>query len=78
MTVAIKDTCPIKVCFIAPKAYPIFNPAIREVFGGAQLDLYLLATELAKETYLLVENFLREKRECAVLERPSSLVNEYI
>lgn len=40
---------PIKVCFIAPKAYPIFNPAIKEVFGGAQLDLYLLATELAKD-----------------------------
>jgi len=54
MTVAIKDTCPIKVCFIAPKAYPIFNPAIREVFGGAQLDLYLLATELAKDSAFAV------------------------
>lgn len=43
------DTRPIRVCFIAPKAYPIFNPAVKEVFGGAQLDLYLLATELAKD-----------------------------
>jgi glycosyltransferase involved in cell wall biosynthesis len=39
----------IRVCFISPKAYPIFNPDIRSVFGGAEVDLYLLATELAKD-----------------------------
>jgi len=39
----------IKVCFIAPKAYPLFNPEIKQVFGGAEVDLYLLATELAKD-----------------------------
>ena len=39
----------IRVCFIAPKAYPIFNPAVEKVFGGAEVDLYLLATELAKD-----------------------------
>jgi len=41
-----------KVCFIAPKAYPLFNPDVKKVFGGAELDLYFLATELAKD-----ENF---------------------
>jgi glycosyltransferase involved in cell wall biosynthesis len=40
----------IKVCFIAPKAYPLFNPEIEGVIGGAEVDLYLLATELAKDT----------------------------
>ncbi len=39
----------IRVCFVAPKAYPIFNPDIHSVFGGAEVDLYLLATELAKD-----------------------------
>ena len=40
----------IKVCFVCPKAYPLFNPAVREVFGGAELDLYTLAGELAKDS----------------------------
>ena len=38
-----------KVCFIAPKAYPLFNPDVKKVFGGAEVDLYLIATELAKD-----------------------------
>jgi glycosyltransferase involved in cell wall biosynthesis len=38
-----------KVCFVAPKAYPLFNPACKGVLGGAEVDLYLLATELAKD-----------------------------
>ena len=39
----------IKVCFVAPKAYPIFNPAKGEYFGGAEVDLYYLATEFARD-----------------------------
>lgn len=39
----------IRVCFVSPKAYPIFNPDVQSVFGGAEVDLYLLATELAKD-----------------------------
>jgi len=42
----------IRICFIAPKAYPLFNPDVKKVFGGAEVDLYFLATELAKD-----ENF---------------------
>ncbi len=40
---------PIRVCFIAPKAYPLFNPDVGKVFGGAEVDQYCLATELAKD-----------------------------
>lgn len=40
---------PICVCFIMPKAYPLFNAQVKTVFGGAEVDLYLLATELAKD-----------------------------
>ena len=39
----------IKVCFVAPKAYPLFNRRVESVFGGAEVDLYYLATELASD-----------------------------
>ncbi|MCE5185488.1 MAG: glycosyltransferase family 4 protein [Planctomycetaceae bacterium] len=38
-----------RVCFVSLGAYPLFNPAVEKVFGGAEVDLYLLATELAKD-----------------------------
>ncbi|MCF7954856.1 MAG: glycosyltransferase family 4 protein [Phycisphaerae bacterium] len=41
---------PVRVCFVSPKAYPLFNPAADGVIGGAEVDLYLLATELAKDS----------------------------
>ncbi len=40
---------PVRVCFIMPKGYPLFDPSIEEVFGGAEVDLYLIGTELAKD-----------------------------
>ena len=39
----------VKICFVCPKFYPLFNAAVKEVFGGAEIDLYLLACELAKD-----------------------------
>ncbi len=39
----------ITVCFVCPKAYPLLNPACPATFGGAEVDLYLLAVELAKD-----------------------------
>ena len=40
---------PIRVCFVSPKAYPLFNRSVQKYFAGAELDLYLLSTELAKD-----------------------------
>lgn len=40
---------PVQVCFVSPKAYPLFAPAAEGVFGGAEVDLYLIGTELAKD-----------------------------
>lgn len=40
---------PVRVCFVSPKAYPLFAPAAEGVFGGAEVDLYLIGTELAKD-----------------------------
>ncbi len=48
----VTDNLPVHTCFIAPKAYPLFNPDAKGVFGGSEVDLYFLATELAKD-----ENF---------------------
>ncbi len=39
----------IKICFISPKAYPLFNHSVEKLFGGAEVDLYYLATELARD-----------------------------
>jgi glycosyltransferase involved in cell wall biosynthesis len=47
MTTTSKEK--IKVCFVAPKAYPIFNPNTGDYFGGAEVDLYYLATEFARD-----------------------------
>jgi len=40
----------IKVCFVAPKAYEIFNPETGDYVGGAEVDLYYLATEIALDS----------------------------
>src|SRR3989338_7086327 len=38
----------MKICFIDWFAYGLFNPRSRIVFGGAQIQLFLLGQELAK------------------------------
>jgi glycosyltransferase involved in cell wall biosynthesis len=39
----------IKVCIFSRSAYPLFNSTCAATFGGAEVDLYLLAVELAKD-----------------------------
>jgi len=34
---------------VSPKAYPLFNPSVKATFGGAEVDLYYLGTELARD-----------------------------
>ena len=50
----------MKLCFIDWFAYGLFNPKSKIVFGGAQIQLYLLAKESAKlrnnEIYFLTDN----------------------
>lgn len=52
---------PIRVCFVSLKAYPLFNPSVDAIFGGAEVGLYLLATELAKnkdfQAYFVVGDY---------------------
>lgn len=42
----------MKICFIAPKAYQLFNSEVKSTFGGAEVQLFLLAKELAKKKEL--------------------------
>lgn len=37
-----------KVCFISPKAYPLFDPSVDETFGGAEVQLYQLGIALVQ------------------------------
>lgn len=39
----------MKICFLQTKSYPLFNPQAEGGHGGSELQLYLLATELAKD-----------------------------
>ncbi len=45
---------PVRVCFVSPKSYPLFRPETPGVFGGAEVDLFLLGTELAKDPWFAV------------------------
>jgi len=50
----ISKDSPIRVCFVSPKSYPLFDSGVESVFGGAEVDLYLFGTELAKDEHFEV------------------------
>ncbi|MFC1662957.1 glycosyltransferase family 4 protein [Patescibacteria group bacterium] len=56
-----------RVCFISPKAYQLFNPKVKSTFGGAEVQLYLLAQEIIKDDSLdihfMVADFGQNKLE---------------
>jgi len=39
----------IKICFVSSTAYPLFNPNYKSSFGGAEMQIYLISKELAKD-----------------------------
>lgn len=45
----ISEEKPVRVCFVSPKVYPLFDPDCQGVFGGAEVDLYHLGMELARD-----------------------------
>ena len=44
----------VSICFVSPKAYPLFNPDCEGGFGGAEVDLFSLGGELAKDPHYAV------------------------
>jgi len=56
-----------KICFIAPKSYPLFNPKVKKTFGGSEVQLYLLAKEFARnkdlDIHFIVANYRQNELE---------------
>jgi len=40
---------PLRICFVILNAYTLFNPEVKGVIGGAEVDFYYLAKELARD-----------------------------
>jgi glycosyltransferase involved in cell wall biosynthesis len=59
----------IKVCFVCPKAYPLFNSEVKGVFGGAEVDFYNIATELARDENFKVSFVVADYGQPAVEKR---------
>ena len=57
----------MKVCFVSIRAYPLFNPRCRINHGGAEVELYCFAKELAKDNKyklgFIVADFGQKKEE---------------
>ncbi|NIP26202.1 MAG: glycosyltransferase [Phycisphaerae bacterium] len=45
-----REVEPIRICFVILNAYPLFNPEAKGVIGGAEVDSYYIASELAKDS----------------------------
>lgn len=54
----------MKICFIDWFAYGLFKPESKIVFGGAQIQLYLMAQELAKTNGFEVDFLTDNQRSC--------------
>lgn len=56
-----------KICFVAIYAYKLFDKSCKIMYGGAEVDLYLLAKEYAKddrfEVYFAVGDFGQKKEQ---------------
>lgn len=59
---SMKDT-KIKVCFIDFYAYPLFNPESKIIFGGSQVQLFLLARDLAKDPHFEISFVTDDQKE---------------
>ena len=39
----------LHICFISPKSYQVFDQNIKATFGGAEVQMAMLAKEFAKD-----------------------------
>ncbi len=57
----------LHLCFVSPKAYPLFNKNCNEIFGGAEVQMYLLAREFVKnkspDVNIIVADYGQESSE---------------
>ncbi len=59
---------PVRVCFIAPKAYALFAPEAREIFGGSEVALYYIAKALAGSPGMSVEFIVADYGQAAEID----------
>ena len=52
---------PVKVCFVGFYAWPLFRPAATGEIGGAEVQLYTLARELARDSGFRVDFIVRDE-----------------
>lgn len=60
---------PIKVCFISLRSYPLFNHKSKAYFGGAEVQISLLARELAKDKHFIVSVITGNYGQAAVMKK---------
>lgn len=46
----VKPNPRLKICFVSPYIYPLFDPEIKTMFGGFEVRLYQIVTELARRS----------------------------
>lgn len=58
---------PLRICFVSQLAYRLFDPSCPAPFGGAELQMYLLATELASsvewDVHFVTQDFGQPNRQ---------------
>ena len=67
-----EDTQVVRVCFVAPKMYPLLDPGVEGVFGGAEVDLYRIGTALSQDVSFAVSCVVADYGQDAV-ERIGSI-----
>lgn len=57
----------MKICLISPKSYPVLNPNIKSIFGGAEIQIINISKELSTnkniDVHLLVADYKQNKIE---------------
>lgn len=62
----MKDGKRIKICFIDFYAYPLFHPESKIIFGGSQVQLFLLAKEFAEDPQFEISFVTDDQKENGV------------
>ena len=60
---------PVKICFISLKSYPLFTNNSTAYFGGAEVQINLLASELAKDKHFSVSVITGDYGQPAIIKQ---------
>lgn len=63
------DNNRLKVCFVSPYSYPLFNPESKTPFGGSEVRVSLLAKSLARKSLFDVSLIVLDHKQPHIEER---------